>query len=1094
MSLGRFWRRWRGHGGRLVLTLVLLPVLGGLLGALMLAARLAAGPLDVSWVVHRLQPFVLSRETEGGPPAALLEVGTVAISWDGLWRGRDAGLEISARRLIVRRPSGEVLDLLASADAALATGRLLSATIAPRSVRLRDLTLRLRRDPGGSVALDLPGVSRGAGAGGPGVAIDSCRVLTLRSGTVLLRDQASGKVLRAEGLEASLLRRPGGGVVGRLAGGLMLGSGRLRLRAAGGGVAEPDAVSAGAAHDTVWQLHVDSAAPGRLAAMLPLPPVLAGLSVPLALEARVRLGVGPDAMPVPRALDAALAIGAGTVATPDDVLSVRSGTVLLSARRDQMGGVGGAVEAAAIRFGSSDAPGPELRLSGGGTLDRLDAPRIVRSRWDAAIPRIGFDLLPRYWPHGVAEGARRWVTENITEGEAQGLRVSVGLDSHAGLGGLRPVAPSGGFDARGLTLWWLRPIAPMRNLDARLDLQGEDSLMVSNGTAREGVPRGGGSDTDPERPPIRVSGASMRIDGLTRPEQEAEVRAHLSGGVADVIALLSHPRLHLLSRHPLSFRDPSGHAEIDLAVGLPLKADIPAEAVRADTKARLSDVHLGDVAVHRDLDDGALALHATTDGLQLEGTARFGGLPTVLSYRMDFHAGPPDQSVESAEVRATVDDAAMQAEGLDPDGSHMRGHGVLSVGYDHRRSGDATVDLRLDMRDALLVTPIWFKPDGVPARLSARIGLRDGKLDSIDDIRAEGPDLAIRARAQVSRGAARQLVVAQFRLGGTQGIGRVEIPHRKADPVRIDVHGPMLDLSMLTGDRPAPALQPRRLAGDRDEGRKGAPASRRGRQRPAPLVERTEGAPPQPWTADVRFGQVRLGAGRSFSGVAGHLEDDGTNLARGHLVAAGPTRIEMFLRPDRQGGRRLDAHADDLGALLRGLSVTELVAGGDARLSAHLDERGPGFPMDGTAEVGPFTVLKAPKAARIARNLSIYGWLGAKPSPQLGVDRVSLPFRLRDEVLTLHDGVAHSAALGVTAGGTIDLQRRTLDLKGTVVPAWAVNQLPGRLPLVGHLFSPERGGGLFAAVVTLKGPFDDPALRVNPFSLLAPGILRRLFQ
>ena len=61
-----------------------------------------------------------------------------------------------------------------------------------------------------------------------------------------------------------------------------------------------------------------------------------------------------------------------------------------------------------------------------------------------------------------------------------------------------------------------------------------------------------------------------------------------------------------------------------------------------------------------------------------------------------------------------------------------------------------------------------------------------------------------------------------------------------------------------------------------------------------------------------------------------------------------------------------------------------------------------------------------------------------------------------------------------------------------MVPAWAVNRLPGRLPVVGRLFSPEREGGVLAATLTLRGPFDDPAVHVNPLAALLPGALRTL--
>jgi hypothetical protein len=77
--------------------------------------------------------------------------------------------------------------------------------------------------------------------------------------------------------------------------------------------------------------------------------------------------------------------------------------------------------------------------------------------------------------------------------------------------------------------------------------------------------------------------------------------------------------------------------------------------------------------------------------------------------------------------------------------------------------------------------------------------------------------------------------------------------------------------------------------------------------------------------------------------------------------------------------------------------------------------------------------------------------------------------------------------------GRLDLDNDTADLQGTIVPAYFFNSLLGNVPLVGRLFSPERGGGVFAARYSLKGKLDDPDVAVNPLSALTPGFLRGVF-
>ena len=76
----------------------------------------------------------------------------------------------------------------------------------------------------------------------------------------------------------------------------------------------------------------------------------------------------------------------------------------------------------------------------------------------------------------------------------------------------------------------------------------------------------------------------------------------------------------------------------------------------------------------------------------------------------------------------------------------------------------------------------------------------------------------------------------------------------------------------------------------------------------------------------------------------------------------------------------------------------------------------------------------------------------------------------------------------------VDLEARKSDFRGTLIPAYSFNSALGSIPLVGLLFSPERGGGLFAATFNVIGSLDRPAFMFNPLAVLAPGFLRGLLK
>ena len=128
----------------------------------------------------------------------------------------------------------------------------------------------------------------------------------------------------------------------------------------------------------------------------------------------------------------------------------------------------------------------------------------------------------------------------------------------------------------------------------------------------------------------------------------------------------------------------------------------------------------------------------------------------------------------------------------------------------------------------------------------------------------------------------------------------------------------------------------------------------------------------------------------------------------------------------------------------------------------------PGRPLHGTAELTDFRIASAAGLGKLLQAMTLYGLVDVLRGPGLAFTDLVAPFTLADDVLELADARAFSPSLGLTVKGRIDMDDDTADLQGTIVPAYFFNSLLGNVPLVGRLFSPERGGGLFAASYSLK--------------------------
>jgi hypothetical protein len=180
--------------------------------------------------------------------------------------------------------------------------------------------------------------------------------------------------------------------------------------------------------------------------------------------------------------------------------------------------------------------------------------------------------------------------------------------------------------------------------------------------------------------------------------------------------------------------------------------------------------------------------------------------------------------------------------------------------------------------------------------------------------------------------------------------------------------------------------------------------------------------------------------------------------------------------------------------MLRAFDVLDEMQGGTLSVTGSYDDRDSAHTLRGNATIEEFRITKAPAMAKLLQGMSLYGLVNLVQGPGLGFTRVVAPFGLSHDALTLDDARAYNASLGLTAKGRIDLAARTAQLEGTVVPAYIFNSLLGRIPFLGRVFSPEQGGGVFAASYSVRGALDDPTVTVNPLAALTPGFLRGFFD
>lgn len=645
----------------------------------------------------------------------------------------------------------------------------------------------------------------------------------------------------------------------------------------------------------------------------------------------------------------------------------------------------------------------------------------------------------RLWPSAVAAKARDWLAGHVGAGQLDGARLQVtGRASRPGQHDL-----SGGLAFRGLELRWLDGFPPLTGGDGTLRLAG-DSLVVTLAAGRSGeVTIGKGEATVSNLLGAGPARLALRLD--------------LRSSLAAALRLLDAEPIRLAHALDVAPAAVGGRQETSLTLGLPLQDPLPKGALTYRADSRISDLAVAEARPGYALSARELAVTALPAGVAVEGEVALNGVPL----RLALHEHTPPVKGVAREIMAAgrLDAKAAAALGLAWPaglGGTIGVEASLSEGTRPLRSAD----LRLDLRDASLDLPALG--------LTKRAGEAGSASASLTQPDAAGMEVE---RAQ--------LELAGWSLAGSAALA--------LEPLRLTrlgldrAQGPLGDLTARL------ALEGGVWRGRVDIGTLDA----------RPLWQGQgagDGTALPDLALDLSAASLRLGMTplSRLTGTVGHEGGFWRQAALRARADDNDLRLDLNSVGERTA---LLVQGSDAGAVLGAFSDSDPgVRGGTFRLSADLLAGPGGWDGRGHLKIREFTLRGAPLIARIL-SLASFSGLGAALTGQgMPMHALEVSFRLdRGTLLRLDRARLVGSDLGLRADGSVDLAAGRIDLSGTVAPAYTLNRLLGRIPLLGPLMSGSRSDAALAATFTVSGPLADPQVRVNPLAALVPGAIRELF-
>jgi len=711
----------------------------------------------------------------------------------------------------------------------------------------------------------------------------------------------------------------------------------------------------------------------------------------------------------------------------------------------------------------------EFRLSGGGGEATIKAstqagPHGQSMAAEFAVSPMPLATLKALWPRAVATGTRDWVGKNVSAVNFKGGTLKF---SNEDVGGIEPGTVStalervsAAFEASDAVF---TPLPGMQAIAAP-----STSIHINDNALEIIVPQGEVALPSGGRLPLKDG--RLAADNIMAERPNGEIGFSAAGELAPFLeAMQQLPARAVRDASPLP-KAGEGKIDAQLLIKLPFFPGVSGDDMAITGKARVSDGRFGKVAGRFDIQGFTLDLNLTDTSLDAKGDLLINGVPAkVVGQRLlRQDAG---QQQPPLKIVAKLDEADRTQLGLDIN-DMVRGVVPIEVSLQKGDRPEPAIKLHADLTDAELNLEHlqWRKPSGRKASLDTEIVSSPGRDTELQNFKVVSDDIA--ADGRIVFGTDSKIKEFNFPGLNLNVISRLDISGQRSkdDFWTVKISGSNFDgrnffRSLFNvGDGPGPKT-------------KDTPAGAHVTVDLANVIG----------SYDVSLRNLKM-AIEKRNGNLSALDAKGTLDGGGSLIAKfdqGP------------GGRRLLVTSSDAGQLLKLVNFYPNMQGGRMQLEVGLDGAGPAE-KTGVLVVDNFRVLGDPIVMEVVSSAD-------EGRPAIGgnrkvtrevfeFNRMRAPFSVGYGQFVLQESYLKGPMLGATLRGKVDFRTKRVNIGGTYIPLQGLNGALGDIPLLGQILSGSQGEGIVGMTFAVQGPTSNPQVIVNPFSLVAPGIFRDIFQ
>ncbi len=680
----------------------------------------------------------------------------------------------------------------------------------------------------------------------------------------------------------------------------------------------------------------------------------------------------------------------------------------------------------------------------------------LKLKLTADIASLKLNDLYIYWPRYIVPDAWEWCKDGIFGGDAKNahFEFDFGYDAKSKTFGFQDIRGSAYIEDSNLR--YIETMPMVTNVYGTFSVNATSINIALDKAKSDG---------------ILLDSGQVRIYDLDKYNNYISIKLVAGSSISDALKLIDHPPLKFTSELGLKPDLLQGRAETELALDFELKNDLGYDDIKVGVKSKLYDVKIDDVVEQKSITAAELILEVDNDGLKVDGEAAWDDIPVQVAWNERFH--PNKDNASSYSLKFRIDEEVGKKLGIS---SGVLGKPYIDGYADVEAvakpvSGGYDIDVKANLKNAVLDYGFlgFVKPLGQNGELKTALNIRDKKLQSIPSFSMVKADFTLEGQASFDKKDRVSLIdINRIRGPKTRANAKIRFAYEPEQKIIIDVSGNSYDLSEFFERRTSSESKTK--------------TSSDGNWEDSPNVDINIAVNTLWSNPDV--------AVTNFAGTAKVVK--GIGIYEVHLIGNYDYNKEMTLKvdyvPKPKNEFYLTIDSNAAGNTLRFLRIYKDMHRGNLHIEAKRDAD---KMFIGHAKIRDFSLHNTPVLAKLLTVASFTGMVDLLTGEGMTFSHFDAPFKYKNQILYVNKARAYGNVLGITLGGAFNMGNDALSLEGMIAPAYGLNTMIGKIPLVGNLLA-GKDGTVFAANYSITGTSEEPDVSLNPLSALSPNSLKEV--